>query len=497
MSDFSLFFFNFAKAIMNMTLTTYDKTDPISIFEYAKPLIGHTLRELVGDDAINEFISKNKSQNKGELGQMVEELYYHYKPNSSPEPDFEEAGVELKTTGLKKLKDLSLQIKERLVIDMINYEEIIKETFEMSLFYRKFRLMLLLFYLYKKGVEQFDRCFLYVVLWRIPEKDLLIIKHDFEVIVEKIRRGEAHLLSEGDTEYLGACRKGQKGDSLRKQPNSEIGAPRRAFSLKPSYMRTVLEYVKSSKEDAVVNFKYQVKDSQLVGASELKKRSFEDIILQKFDDYKSKSFVDICTSLGVNFEKSKNKYALIASRIVMGKSGNVNLTEEFKKAGLQLKTIRIEENGRIREAMSFENINYQEVYETDDWYDSRLYEIFSGRFLFVIFRADGTTFSYRDKNNELKQEKSYKLETAFFWTMPQNDLEVAEEYWNHIRKTIIENQIDPRHFNSIKSSRFHVRPKATTAKDRTENPNGGLVKKYCYWFNNNYVTEIVNNNVKE
>lgn len=94
----------------------YDRTSPKSIFEYAIPLIDHTLREIVGDEAVQGY----NMTGKGTLGQMVEELYYYYKANSNPTPDFEEAGVELKTTGLKKLKDLSLQIKERLVVDMIS-----------------------------------------------------------------------------------------------------------------------------------------------------------------------------------------------------------------------------------------------------------------------------------------------------------------------------------------------------------------------------------------
>ena len=81
----------------------YDKTSPKSIFEYAIPLLDHTLREVVGDEAVEGY----NMSGKGTLGQMVEELYYHYKANSNPTPDFEEAGLELKTTGLKKLKDLS------------------------------------------------------------------------------------------------------------------------------------------------------------------------------------------------------------------------------------------------------------------------------------------------------------------------------------------------------------------------------------------------------
>ena len=63
---------------MNTAIISYDKTDPISIFEYAKPLIGHTLREMVGDEAIQLFLLNNKANNKGELGQMVEDTICRY-----------------------------------------------------------------------------------------------------------------------------------------------------------------------------------------------------------------------------------------------------------------------------------------------------------------------------------------------------------------------------------------------------------------------------------
>lgn len=472
----------------------YDKTDAISIFKYALPLLNHTLRDIVGNDAIAGYSLDNHG--KGNLGQMVEKLYYLYEPNSSIEPDFKEAGVELKTTGLKKLKDLSLQIKERLVIDMINYNEVVNQSFEVSVFYKKCRLLLLLFYLYQKGIEQYDYVFLLAALWKIPEKDLLIIKHDYQVIIDKIKRGEAHLLSEGDTEYLGACRKGQKGDSLREQPYSDIGAPRRAFSLKPSYMRTVLEYIKKSGKSSVINFDYKVKDSQIVTTKELQEKSFEDVILQRINPYKGKTYNQLCTALNKRYDSSKSKYAALASRIITGNSINVNKTEEFKKAGLQLKTIRVQQNGKIKEAMSFENIDYHEVYETENWEDSRLYEIYSGRFLFVIFKADGNTIRYfNSKKNSYTEEDSYSLVDAFFWTMPTHDLKLAENYWQGIKKAVLDNHIAPEFFP--KNERFHVRPKGRDSKDLVDNPNGGQVKKYCYWFNNDYVREIVRNNATE
>lgn len=463
----------------------YDKTSPKSIFEYAIPLLDHTLREMVGDKAVEGY----NMSGKGTLGQMVEELYYHYKANSNPTPDFEEAGVELKTTGLKKLKDLSLQIKERLVVDMIDYNRVVKESFEMSLFYNKCRLMLLLFYLYDGRLEQYDRYFLFVALWKIPEKDLLIIKHDYDVIIDKIKRGEAHLLSEGDTEYLGACRKGQKGDSLRVQPNSPIGAPRRAFSLKTAYMRTVLQYIKDSGERAVVNF--DLPSEEVVSTTELKERSFEEIILSRFAPFIGKDYKEISALLSRDESSSKSKYFDIANHIVSSDVSNVNHSEEFQKAGLTMKTVRLEESGTIKESMSFENIDYEEVYDNENWFDSRLYELFTSRFLFVVYRRDTS----RNIIVNGKEEKRYILHKVFFWTMPIKDIDVAEEYWMNIRKCVLDNHISPEYFWKIKDHRnFHVRPKGRVAEDLAYNPNGGFAKKYCYWFNSEYVKKIIESN---
>lgn len=196
----------------------YDKTSIASIFAYSQKLIGHSLRELVSEE--EQEASKLQGQGKGGLGQMIEELFFHYPINSDPAPDFREAGMDLKATGLKKLMNGDLQIMERLVCDMIDYEAVVNETFETSLFYIKCHIMLLIFYLYEKGVSKWDLRYIFTVVWRLPEKDLLIIKHDFEVIVDKIRRGEAHLLSEGDTEYLAACRKGNKNANVPSSTNA-------------------------------------------------------------------------------------------------------------------------------------------------------------------------------------------------------------------------------------------------------------------------------------
>ena len=155
-----------------------------------------------------------------------------------------------------------------------------------------------------------------------------------------------------------------------------------------------------------------------------------------------------------------------------------------------MKTIRLSKTGVLKESMSFENIDYKEIAECDEWTESRLYELFTSRFLFVIFRETENILRLSDG----KTEPEYKLADVKFWTMPQSDLAVAKDYWENIRECVNSNHISPEYFWSLKDDRmFHVRPKARVSADKAINPNGGFANKYCYWFNAKYVKEIIDN----
>lgn len=466
----------------------YNNKDITSIFNYSKQLINKCLRDFAPD--------ADEHKGKGGLGQLVEELFFKYDINSRQEADFAFVNAELKCTPLKKsAKNEDLLIKERLACSMINYTEDWNKSFEQSHFYRKCLIMLIMFYLHQSNVSKLDLHFLFAVLWKIPEKDLLIIRKDYETIISKIRNGKAETLSEGDTMYLGACRKGQKGDSLMVQHGSDIGAPRRAWSLKTTYMRIVLDEVKKNNVDGAY-CNYDIKPTELeelISVDELKSHSVDDVLKGRFAPYVGLGYSEICKKLDINPITAKSKYFVIANAIASNKEiGNVNLSEEFVKSGLTMKTIRINKNGKIKESMSFENIDYQEVYDCDEWTDSRLYELFTSRFMFVIFKETDNLLSLPNG----KTESEYKLDKVAFWTMPQADLNVAMQYWENIRQCVKDDHISPEYFWGIKDNRdFHVRPKATLAKDMVDTPNGTKAKKYCYWFNAKYVKNIIDNEI--
>ena len=110
----------------------YNPSDKNSIIEYAKKLKGKSLRKVCDVDLI-----KNDRTGKGHFGQILEEFYFLYKPNSDSEPDFPIAKLELKSSPLKKLKNEEYRSKERLVLNIINYINVVNQNFENSDFIKK------------------------------------------------------------------------------------------------------------------------------------------------------------------------------------------------------------------------------------------------------------------------------------------------------------------------------------------------------------------------
>ncbi|NUN70207.1 MAG: hypothetical protein HUU02_10900 [Bacteroidetes bacterium] len=466
----------------------YDKADPRSIERYAKELVGKSLRDVLGDIVVKD------NDGKGNLGNLVEEQYFMYKPNSKSEPDFAEAGVELKTTPLKKIKK-GLVPKERLVLNIINYQEEHKHYFRESSFWKKNSLLLLMFYLYDEHAINIDYIFKIVRLWEFPPEDLKIIRDDWEAIVKKIREGKAHELSEGDTFYLGACTKGANKESVRSQANSDISAKQRAFSLKSKYLKYIIDTsltntpirIDRQEQELVLSEPYSLVAEKLTTYRTRRKNddaivssltdykpgeTFEQLIYRRFEPYIGKTEDELFEEFGIPKTKAKNRYHILAARI-MGVKGN--RIEEFEKADVLMKTIRLERKGTLKESMSFAQIDYSGILE-EEWEESYWFETITKRFFFVIFQ--------KDISNRLL------LKRVMFWTMPFKDLNIASQFWQDIRAKIKAD--DFLHFWKISDNNvFHVRPKAKNSFDRVESPNGKLEKRFCYWINAKYIQHTI------
>ena len=473
-------------------LIEYDKSDPVSIERYAQGLLGKTFRQICEADSrpINSMVSepvdyrgsvdvKETKRNKGNLGQLIEEHYFHYECNSDSRPDFHEAGVELKVTPYMKKKDGSLSAKERLIISMIDYCQVVKENFETSHLWMKARQILLVYYLYSCEIEKnIDYRIDYAKLFTPPQHDLQIIKHDFEIIVEKVKAGKANELSEADTLYLGAATKSSDSTKRREQPFSDEPAKPRAFAFKQSYMTYVLR-------------NYIVPGSKTCESieSDTETESFEDYVKNKIDAYKGYSIETLAAKYNVDLEKKpKNLEAMLAYRI-LGIKGN--RAEEFEKANIVMKAIRIGSNGKIKESMSFPTFRFKELVN-EDWEDSTLGNYLrETRFFFVVYKYD---------ENEI-----LRLRGCQFWSIPYDDLEGdVKKVWN-ITVDVIKNGLQIKEVDGIRYNNFpkasenavcHVRPHAKNAKDTYELPDGREYTKQCFWLNNSYILSQINENLR-
>jgi DNA mismatch repair protein MutH len=272
------------------------------VHKRALEAVGKTLGEIDSKSIMNV---KNKSY----PGNVIEQIWFDHPADNNAEPDFPEAGVELKVTPIDKQTKKKGQFTrfiagERLVLNKINYQNEYGKSFEQSSFWHKNKLIELIQYyrrdvLHKKKISsglmiedktKFRVAYANLLsmtelkdfglpkdtVIEIPEKDLEIIKQDWGKISEYINSSRAEQLSEGLTNYLGACTKSTTGDDFTKQKHTNVPAKPRAYSFKSKFINELINnHIIGQDHTEAIN-------SIVKDVSELEKKTLEEIIVSRF-----------------------------------------------------------------------------------------------------------------------------------------------------------------------------------------------------------------------
>lgn len=454
----------------------YNPKDKKSIIDYAQLLKGKTLRQVC-----DPSILKHNYTGKGNFGQILEKFYFGYDPNSKSEADFFEIGMELKSSPLKQLKNNEYRSKERLVLSIIDYLKIVDQSFDESDFWKKNANILLIFYLHQAGFDILDYLIKLVDEWNFPNTDLEIIKKDWQLIKQKVADGKAHELSEGDTFYLGACTKGANAFSVRKQPFSKIPAKQRAYSLKQGYVNHIIASIAGETKE--------VYGKLIPSVAVAKKQTIEEVVISKFKPYYGKTIEQILTSTGVELNITAKSFYANLTKAILGIELDKEI-EEFEKAEIIVKTVRLKENNLPKEDISFANFKYEEIVN-EEWDESNFKDILEHKFLFVFFQFE---------NEELVLRK------VKFWNMPYVDILEAEKVWEETKSIVSKGKIVREVKDGIRYTNFpnksfnsvsHVRPHATNAADTYPLPTKDKLTKakeytkHCFWLNNTYVRDEI------
>lgn len=476
-----------------------DISDEGELFKYAKKLEGHTFREVLDLDIAPDGVNREygSKRYKGGMGNLIEERYFGYKANSDERPDFPDAGVELKTTCLDVKKDGTDSAGERLVLTMIPFDREVADDLEDTHLWQKMERILLIYYKRDKSVDAYDQEIEYVTLFTPPAADMPIIRDDYYYIRDLLKAGKAEELSESQTKYLGACTKGASEAKMWTEqyypPHAK--AKRRAFCFKRQYMDYVLNhYIEGDEADA---------ESIVKDPADLEGMSFEEYVLSLVEPYIGQTDWEICSELGVPYTRNKAQWSSITYHMLGLGSDRA---EEFEKAGINARTVRIEKRGKIKESLSLNTFKFEDLAREENFEESDLYRYFDEtRFFFVAFDAN--------------EEGNYRLRGARFWSMPRKDLDGPLRLcWERTRdlardgitfrkkfdkngKLVIVNNL-PKQSDGLVG---HVRPHASHAaymlkdgtrignieRDGDRLPDGQWMTRQSFWLNSDYVYGIV------
>lgn len=400
-------------------------------------------------------------------------------------------------------KDGRKSAGERLVLTMIPYDRPVSLDYDSSHLKTKLSNILLIYYGRDRSIDKYDQRIERAVMVRLPEEDMKIIRADYEKIISYIQDGRADELSEGMTTYLGACTKGATEatmwvDQYYEYFNTDTGeierrrAKRRAFSLKRSYMDYVLH--------AYVLGAPRIGESIVRGDDE--SIDFESYVTGLIEQHYGETDRQIAEQYGLEYTGNKAQWTTLVYRMLGIKN---NAAEEFVKAGISVRTVRVNNKGHIEQAMSFPPFEFKRLIE-EDWETSPFHACLeTNRFFFVVFRED--------------HDGVLRLDRCLFWAMGENEIEgPAKACWDETRKVIREGvELNPYRDASGKlkvtnnlpgmadNPIVHVRPHTSKAaykfadgteigdiaRNACELPDGRWMTKQSFWFNKGYLEHIL------
>lgn len=409
--------------------------------------------------------------------------------------------------------------KERLSLGKINYKDENWDEYEESRFWTKNHHLLVMYYQYIRGVkrenfsiEKIDE----ILLEKLPERDQIIIQHDWEKIARYVKEGKAHELSERDFMYLSPARKGNGGDEKVKYNDRYPKAKPRAYSFKKSYMTKLFNERMLTPEEK----SYILPDTVLQ-----KGKEFDDILIETLKPYFGRT-IDSLKKEFSNYRSGYSEKNDIIKQIYKSTS-ELEKTDEFQKANYKLRTLTVDEKGTPTQDMSFSAFDFDALLREKNWTESIVYdEMVDSKFLLVIF----------SKNGEGKEI----LNNAMIWYIPKKDENKVKEVWKETIKVInngiklqqklshdrekrlifvYENNFPKSNFNKV----AHVRNKAGESEYFGENgnsvrlkkpaevitlkeipeelknvpiPTGEYMTKQCFWFNKKYMKQQIKDFIK-
>ena len=349
---------------------------------------------------------------------------------------------------------------------MIDFMALDTETWPTASVRAKIQRVLFVFYEWRAGVPVRDFVVRSVKLWSPPDWLMPYLERDWVAVWTKNHEGRAQEISEGDGLVLGAATKGATGGK-REQPHSGEMVPSRAWSLKPKLTWTIFRDTQGeSMDDALL--------------SELRAAHPTDAVEQllgRLVMLVGRTARDIGDSHGIVPSKRSKQAAVAVVREAVGLSAK-RLPTALSSLGVEIKFFPVTPDGTPREAMSFPSFDHRELAE-EEWEDSDLLARVQNMVLVPFLREQ--------KGQALLDQRLCK---PIHWSPDRDVLRVIRLEWERYRDLVAAGSADDLPHES-ETQCIHVRTKGQNNRDRVQAPGGLVVTKKAFWFNREFLREIV------
>lgn len=427
------------------------------LLEATKGIEGKTFGEI---DKLGYFKKPSMINDKGILGKIIETGFYGYPNNSIAEADFNEIGVELKASGFIRRKDSKWSAKERISLSQINYKKLVEEEYDFSSVVRKNKKILFIWYEYIKGIPKKEFIIHTYQLFDFTEVED-VIKNDYYIIQEKVKKGFAHLLSEGDSVILGAATKSNLASTTTSQPFSEIPTKPRAFSLKNSFIKGIL--------------RNHQENLPLAHSEEL---SPFEWVWKQLEPYIGKTQLEILTIIdGKEPKISKTLGGMITKRIFGNPEKLGETYKTFNLSSYEIKSIPVDPNLFPLEKSTFKPLiqgDFNEEWEDSEW------KTYFEELTFIYI-------TYMGKSNQEKIPHGYrKLSQIYKVSFTEEEVESFGKTYKLVQ-------------NALQQENPNILPTATSLKNAplvlsTKSDKGGAYQRFmagdrsvCFMFNKQFV----------
>jgi len=481
-------------------MINYSQKSEKEVLDRAKQLIGKNFKDIIEQSPIGDEFDCNL-KNKGLEGQCIEKHWFGIPTNSSKEPDFKKARIELKVTSLRK-KGKNWAPKEDVKISAINYMNLPNEDWGNTPVREKLKRVLFVFYGNTKKrsemlCEDFYQQKIYDIgYWTLNEdqhEDDL--KPDWLDIKQEVVNGNAHTLSQSDYENLVPKTMGD-GKSKVSQPNNNVLARKRAYAFKRQYVeffwktlnsKYVYESLLNSTENYEL-FNHEVNFSA--------KGSLERFVLKKIEPFIGLRFEEIAKLLNTTVSSAKSSSYLLLTKI-FGFTNSKAKIKEFEQRGIRIISVPIHFNKKneliVQQSTSFPNEKLIDLSIEEDYFQSNLHDYLDNvLFVPIIKRSPGS------KKN--LPAVDFILHKPFFWTPNLDEQKIIQAEWkrtiNEIntgcaKVTLQEGKEVTSFTKEGQSSIVFFKPHATKKSKPDKDPDGNLVKKHCFWLTKNFVKKIM------